>query len=110
MKFRFVFLIVITFFSNLVFSADSYVSGKVTKLMAHPTDPAIMIGANLVPGGCSGGSWGWLKFDGATAQEKQWVYSTALAMALSGKEVTVYTNTDGGPCRIANIQIISGLN
>ena len=91
------------------FAADTYVSGQITSLNAHGTDPAIRLTGNAVPTKCDGGSYGWLSFAG-TAEERQRVYATALALALSNKAVTVYTNGDGTQCRINNIQIISGLN
>ncbi|ABD82272.1 hypothetical protein [Saccharophagus degradans] len=90
-------------------AGENYVSGQITSLKGAGTNPAIRIGDRLVPGNCDGGTYGWLQFKGST-QEQQWLYSTALAMALSKKKVTVYTNNDGTSCKISNIQITSGLN
>lgn len=95
--------------SPMSFAGDNYVGGKITSLMGSASDPAIRIDANIVPAKCNGGDYGWLYFSG-TAQEKQWLYSTALAMAIAGKPVTVYTNSDNETCRISNIQVMSGLN
>lgn len=90
-------------------SGPHWVSGKITSLMGSANDPAIIIENGQVPTGCDGGTYKWLYFAG-TAQEKQWIYSTALAMALTKKNISVYTNNDGNTCRIHNIQITSGLN
>lgn len=95
--------------SPMSFAAENYVGGKITSLSGSGSDPAIRVEGNQVPSKCDGGTYGWLYFYGS-AQERQWIYSTALAMAVSGKPVTVYTNADGGTCRIHNIEIISGLN
>ncbi len=91
------------------FAGATYVGGKVTSLLASGANPAIRLTGNVSPDNCNGGKYGWLYFLG-DAQERQWMYSTALAMSLSGKNVTVYTNGDGGTCRISNIQITGGLN
>jgi len=96
--------------STYVYSEEFYVVGKVTALLAERFDPAIQIGESLAPDGCDGGTWGWLYFAGETGEERQWVYSTAMTMAITGKSVVAYTNTDGEKCRITNIQITSGLN
>uniref|UniRef100_UPI0040475D67 hypothetical protein n=1 Tax=Rheinheimera sp. TaxID=1869214 RepID=UPI0040475D67 len=96
--------------SQACIAADTYVSGQITSLMAHGTDPAIRLSnGNAVPTKCDGGNYGWLYFEG-TAEERQRIYATALALALSNKAVDVYTNGDGAQCRINNIQIILGLN
>ncbi len=86
-----------------------YVTGKVTSLLASGSSPAIRLTGNISPDLCDGGPNGWLSFVGTPEQQAR-IYSTALAMALSGHTVTVYTNTDGATCPINNIQIISGLN
>lgn len=96
-------------FSANMHAAEDYVSGQITSLLAHGTDPAIRIQGNQVPTLCNGGTYAWLHFAG-TPEERQRIYATALALALSNKAVTVYTNTDGQQCRISSIQIISGLN
>jgi hypothetical protein len=90
-------------------ASDTYVSGQITSLLAHGTDPAIRIQGNIAPTKCDGGAYGWIYFAG-TPEERHRVYATALALSLVGKPVTVYTNGDGSTCRINNIQIISGLN
>lgn len=92
-----------------IFAGDTYVSGQITSLLAHGTDPAIRITGNVAPTKCNGGDYGWLYFAG-TPEERHRVYATALALSLTNKAVTVYTNGDGSTCRITNIQIISGLN
>jgi len=84
-------------------------SGKITSLLASATDPAIRLTGNISPDNCDGGVYGWLYFIGS-AEERNIVYSSALALSLSGKTVTVYTNNDGKQCRITNIQVTSGLN
>ena len=94
---------------SFAFAADGHVSGKIISLLGSANDPAIRIENLAVPAKCDGGAHGWLYFSG-TAQERQWVYSTAMAMAVTGNTVTVYTNTDYGRCRIHNIQVTSGLN
>jgi len=99
----------ILFFSASVLSADNHVTGQITSLKANGTDPAIRIEGNQVPLKCNGGNYGWLYFEG-TPEERQRIYATALALALTNKSVTVYTNHDNTICRINNIQIISGLN
>lgn len=91
------------------FAGPNWAAGQVTSLQAHPTDPGIRLTGNVSPDLCDGGTYGWLYFYG-TAEERHRVYATALAMALAGKEVTVYTNTNGATCRISNIQVTSGLN
>ncbi len=95
--------------SSSVFAGPNYSSGKVTSLLASANDPAIRLSGNISPDQCDGGAYGWLYFSGSP-QEKQWIYSTALAMSLSGKTVSVYTNNNGDTCRINNIQITGGLN
>ena len=97
------------FLSSAVYAGPSYVSGKVTSLLASGTNPAIRLTGNISPELCNAGTYGWLYFSG-TAEEKNRVYGTALAMSLAGKTVTVYTNNDGGTCQINNIQVTSGLN
>lgn len=112
MKLKKLMLSIICFIGACSFSvsaADYYASGKITSLLAHGTDPAIRITGNISPDKCDGGAYGWLKFQG-TAEERHRIYSTALALAVVGKTVTVYTNSDGAQCRINNIQLISGLN
>lgn len=92
-----------------VYGADYYVGGQITSLKAHGTDPAIRLSGNVVPAKCDGGTYGWMYFAG-TPEERHRIYATALALSLTNKAVTVYTNSDGTTCRINNIQIISGLN
>ncbi len=92
-----------------VSAGPGYISGKVTSLLAHGQSPKIRLTGNVSPDLCDGGVYGWLGFQG-TAEEQSRVYATAMAMAITGKAVTVYTNTDNGPCKIDNIQITSGLN
>lgn len=85
-------------------AADYYVTGKISSLLAHGTDPGIRIEGPVTPTGCNGGQWGWMYFQGATAEERHRVYSTAVALFMAGRSATVYTNTDGSQCRITNIQ------
>ncbi|MBL1277921.1 MAG: hypothetical protein COB30_017720 [Ectothiorhodospiraceae bacterium] len=92
-----------------VFAGPGHVGGKVTSLLAHGQSPSIRLTGNVSPDLCDGGTYGWLGFQG-TAEEQSRIYATAMAMAVTGKTVTVYTNSDGGPCKINNIQITSGLN
>lgn len=98
----------LTFAPSFLWAADHYVGGRITSLMGSAAEPAIRIDGKKVPDKCDGGIYGWLYFSGSQ-QEKQWLYSTALAMAVTDKVVTVYTNADGGTCRINNIQVTSGL-
>lgn len=77
--------------------------------MAHGNNPAIRLTGNISPILCDGGNYGWLYFKG-TAEEQSRIFASAMALSLSGKTVTVYTNSDGGTCRISNIQVTSGLN
>ncbi|MEC4737886.1 MULTISPECIES: hypothetical protein [unclassified Shewanella] len=97
------------FFAAQAIAGTTWATGKITSLMASGANPAIRLSGNISPDRCSGGTYGWLYFSG-TAEEKNRVYSTALAMSLTGKTVTVYTNGDDTTCRIGNIQITSGLN
>ncbi|MEC4728633.1 hypothetical protein HWQ46_24225 [Shewanella sp. D64] len=97
------------FFVTQVTAGTTWATGKVTSLLASGTNPAIRLAGNISPDRCSGGTYGWLYFSG-TAEEKNRVYATALAMSLSGKTVTVYTNGDDTTCRIGNIQITSRLS
>lgn len=92
-----------------LYAGDTYVSGQITSLLAHGTDPAIRITGNVAPTKCDGGAYGWIYFAG-TPEERHRVYATALALSLTSKDVTVYTNGDGQICRIHNIQVTSGLN
>ncbi|MDM3871226.1 hypothetical protein QSV34_07640 [Porticoccus sp. W117] len=94
--------------SQLTFAASHYVSGKISSLLAHATNPAIRISGNITPDDCDGGGYGWLYFAG-TVEERNRLYSSALAFSLAGKTVTVYTNNDGQVCKIHNIQVTSGL-
>ena len=110
MKLRmFYFVFGLFFVSSTAFSGPSYSSGKITSLLASGTDPAIRLAGNVSPDNCDGGTYGWLYFNG-TAEERSRIYASALALSLSGKTVTVYTNTDGTRCRIHNMQVTSGLN
>ena len=102
-------VIIVILFAGPANAGASYVSGKVTSLLAHGTNPAIRLEGNVSPDRCDGGAYGWLYFRG-TAEEQMRIYSTALAMSLAGKRVTVYTNADDGICKIVNIQVTSGLN
>ena len=104
-----ILLFVLAILSVPTFAGPNYSSGKITSLMGSASDPAIRLQGNVSPDQCNGGTYGWLYFQG-TPQEKQWIYSTALAMSLSGKTVAVYTNTNGETCRISNIQVTGGLN
>ena len=107
---KLIFIMLVQFiFVMQAYSQEFYVTGKVTALLGSAADPAIMVGSSEVPSLCDGGNYGWLYFSGS-AQDRQWVYSTAMAMAVTGNTVVVYTNTDGKQCRISNIQITSGLN
>lgn len=94
---------VLFMFVPLAVAGPHYVSGKIVTVMGAPTDPAIRITGNVSPELCDGGNYGWLYFQG-TPEERQRTYATALALALSGHSVYVYTNDDGGVCRIINIQ------
>ena len=102
-------LILLSALSFPSFAAETYVSGQITSLLAHGTDPAIRITGNVAPTKCNGGAYGWLYFAG-TPEDRHRVYATAFALSLTNKAVTVYTNGDGGTCRITNIQVTSGLN
>lgn len=97
------------YFTGTVYAASSWSSGKITSLLAHGTDPAIRLTGNVSPDNCDGGVYGWLHFQGSP-EERNRIYSSALALSLTGKNVTVYTNSDGSACRINNIQVTSGLN
>jgi len=92
-----------------VSAGPNYVTGKVVSLLAHGQSPSIRLTGNVSPDQCDGGAYGWLGFQG-TAAEQTRVYATAMAMALAGKTIAVYTNTDGERCKIHNIQITGGLN
>jgi hypothetical protein len=94
--------------TNISFAGPNYISGKITSLSASATDPAIRLTGNVSPELCNGGTYGWLYFVG-TPEERNRVYSTALALSMTGKNVDVYTNSDGAMCRIGNIQAL-GLN
>ena len=107
MKHIFAFLVILL--SCTTHAATNYVGGKITSLLASGTDPAIRLTGNVSPDLCSGGTYGWLYFQG-TEEERARIYATALAVSLTGHQVTVYTNSDGTTCRINNIQITSGLN
>lgn len=101
-------LIVGLLISHSALSGPNYASGKITSLAGDETNPAIRLTNNVSPDQCDGGTYGWLYFAG-TAEERARTYATALAMALTGHRVTVYTNSDGTTCRITNIQAL-GLN
>jgi hypothetical protein len=77
--------------------------------MTHGSNPAIRLTVNISPDNCDAGHYGWIYFQG-TAEERARVYSTALAMSIAGKTVTIYTNGDNTTCRIDNIQVTSILN
>lgn len=94
--------------SQSSFAGETWATGKVTSLLSSGTNPAIRLSGNISPDKCDGGTYGWIYFSG-TAEEKSRVFATALAMSLAGKTITVYTNGDGGQCRIRNIQITSGI-
>lgn len=106
---KYIYTVLFILFSCSTHAATNYVGGKITSLLASGTDPAIRLTRNVSPDSCSGGPYGWLYFQG-TAEEQARIYATALALSLTGHQVTVYTNSDGGTCRINNIQITSGLN
>ena len=95
--------------SSSLIAGPHYSGGKITSLLASANDPAIRLTGNISPDNCSGGTYGWLYFSG-TPEERNRVYSSALALSLSGKTVVVYTNSDGKTCRINMIQVTSGLN
>jgi hypothetical protein len=109
MKFGFVGLFLCVLFSHISHAGPTWQGGYITSLLASGTDPAIRLTGNVSPDNCSGGTYGWLHFEG-TAEERNRIYATALAMSLAGKRVDVYTNGDGSVCRIRNIQVTSGLN
>ncbi|MCS6176802.1 hypothetical protein G7A68_20800 [Shewanella baltica] len=96
-------------FSNVSNSGPTWQGGLITSLLASGTDPAIRLTGNVFPDNCRGGTYGLFHFEG-TAEERNRIYATALAMSLAGKRVDVYANGDGGMCRIKNIQVTSGLN
>ena len=96
-------------FTDLSIAGPSYATGKITSLLASGTNPAIRLTGNVSPDLCDGGNYGWLYFAG-TAEERNRVYASALALSLVGKTVAVYTNSNGQQCRINNIQVTSGLN
>jgi hypothetical protein len=102
-------LLVFSILPTTTLAGSSWASGKITSLLASGTNPAIRLEGNISPDLCSGGTYGWLYFQG-TPEERQRIYASALAFSLAGKRVTVYTNNDGTTCRINNIQITSGLN
>ncbi|MCH2160083.1 MAG: hypothetical protein MK096_15040 [Oleiphilaceae bacterium] len=106
MKRIFLLALVMLLTSPFAISGSGHASGKITSLKASATAPAIRLTGNISPDLCDGGTYGWLYFRG-TAQEQQWIYATALALSLSGVSVTVYTNTDGGRCKIYDIQATS---
>lgn len=95
--------------SSSLVAGPHYSGGKITSLLASANDPAIRLTGNISPDNCSGGSYGWLYFSG-TPEERNRIYASALALSLSGKSVTIYTNNDGKTCRITMIQVTSGLN
>jgi hypothetical protein len=97
------------FLSSLLAAGPHYSGGKITSLLASATDPAIRLEGNISPDKCDGGTYGWLYFAG-TPEERNRLYSSALALSLSGKRVAVYTNSDEQRCRINMIQVTSGLN
>lgn len=78
--------------SQACIAADTYVSGQITSLMAHGTDPAIRLSnGNAVPTKCDGGYYGWLYFQ-RSAEKRQRVY--AIALALSNKVAVIEPITD----------------
>lgn len=106
MKMKFISIVLTAFiFSGSVLSGDYYVSGKITSIKADANEPAIRLSGNVSPDKCLADPYGWLFFKG-TAEEKNRVYSTALALSIVGKRVTVYTNMDATQCRIENIQVL----
>ncbi|MBL4703801.1 MAG: hypothetical protein JKY54_04730 [Flavobacteriales bacterium] len=96
------------FLSCSALAGPHYASGQITSLSADATNPAIRLTSNKSPDLCDGGTYGWLYFKG-TSEERTRVYSSAMALAISGKTVTVYTNSDNERCEIYNIQAL-GLN
>ncbi|KPZ73125.1 hypothetical protein AN944_00273 [Shewanella sp. P1-14-1] len=106
--FRALFFTILLTVCKFATAGSTWASGKITSLLASGAEPAIRLAGNISPEDCSGGKYGWLYFEGS-AEEKNRVYATALAMSLSNKTVTVYTNGGGQRCRISNIQITSGL-
>lgn len=107
MYLRKILLLLVFIIPTSVLAGPNFVSGKVTSLLAHGLAPSIRLTGNVSPDNCDGGVYGWLGFQGLPEEQAR-VYSTALAMAITSKTVTVYTNTDGGPCKIGNIQITNG--
>lgn len=103
------FLILVVLFTTSVHSGPHYVNGQITSILAHGTNPAIRIGDNAVPDKCNGGTYGWMYFSGSP-EERSRIFAAALALSLSGKNVTVYTNDDGLACKISQIQVTRGLN
>ena len=106
---RYVLIFLVFMGAAKSYAGNYHIGGNITSLLASAEDPAIRLEGNVSPSDCDGGNHGWMYFKG-TPQERQWIYSTALAMSLAGKKVTVYTNSDGTKCRIRNIQITKGLN
>lgn len=92
-------------FGNLSYAGPYYASGQITSLLSHGTDPAIRLTSNVTPDSCDGGNYGWIYFQG-TPEERSRMFATALALSLTGKAVTVYTNSDNQQCRINNIQVV----
>jgi hypothetical protein len=94
--------------SVLSHAGPHWASGKITSLSANGNNPAIRLTGNVSPDKCDGGGYGWLYFFG-TAEERQRVYATALALSMTGQTISVYTNNDGTTCRITTIEVL-GLN
>jgi len=90
-------------------AAAHYSTGKITSLLASANDPAVRLTGNISPDLCDSGTYGWMYFEG-TPEERNRLYSSALALSLAGKTVTVYTNNNGAQCRINSMQVTSGLN
>lgn len=101
-------VVVAGFISVPAIAGPNYASGKITSLMASGTNPAIRLVGNISPDSCDGGTYGWLYFEG-TAEEKNRIYATAMALSIIGEPLTVYTNSNGGVCKINNIQAL-GMN
>lgn len=90
-----------------IIAGPHYAGGKI-KSASGSLDPHIMLEGSVTPTNCDGGSYGWMKFEGSNSTEKHQIYATALTAAISGKNVTVYTNSDGTTCKIRVIEV--GIN
>jgi len=101
--FRKVLLIGLVLFTIVSFAGPHYATGTIVKVSGS-SDPAVLLSGS-VPTECDSGNYGWIKFAGSDSPGKHRTYSTALAAAIAGKTVTVYTNSDGEYCRINFIEV-----